>query len=223
VQFSELAHYAGLLEATTSRTALVNILAELFSAAEQDEIAPITYLLQGRLAPFFAPLEMGLGNTLVSEAIARAYHTDRATVQERFNRIGDLGTVAGQLAAEHDVTAEPDSAPAVHAVFDRLRTIAQAAGPGSTELKTDLFTELLGTLDARSTTFVCRVPLGTLRLGVGDPTRSPKLAVRSCASGWSAPTTRLRISVSSVQRFGGKASRQSTRWASESGTLCGPL
>src|SRR5207302_83114 len=32
------------------------------------------------------------------------------------------------------------------------------------------FADLLATLDPPSATFVCRIPLGTLRLGVGDPT-----------------------------------------------------
>ena len=75
MRFSDFARYVRRLEETSSRTALVGILAELFRATPPDEIAPTTYLLQGRPAPAFVPLEIGLDPTLVAEAIARACHT----------------------------------------------------------------------------------------------------------------------------------------------------
>ena len=205
MQFSTLAQYVRRLDETSSRNALVAILAELFGAGAPEEIAPITYLLQGRLAPIFVPLEMGMGLSHVSEAVARAYHADRARVKAQFDQIGDLGTVAGQLASEHTSdtgsgTTGADETPAlpveqphslgkspeVCAVFELLREIAQTAGPGSSERKIDLFTDLLATCNPLSATFLCRIPLGTLRLGVGDPTILDAYSVASTG------TTRLR-------------------------------
>jgi hypothetical protein len=61
--FSELAHYFSRLEETTKRNALVEILADLFSKTPEDEVASTTYLLQGRLAPFFKPIEIGMAPT----------------------------------------------------------------------------------------------------------------------------------------------------------------
>src|SRR5213592_4461282 len=124
MQLSALARYVRRLEETSSRTALVGILAELFRATPPDEIAPTTYLLQGRLAPVFVPLEMGMGPTLVTEAIARAYRADRATIRERFDRLGDLGTVAGELARQSGTAGSRGGEPDVRTVFDRLRAIA---------------------------------------------------------------------------------------------------
>ncbi|HWE62895.1 MAG TPA: ATP-dependent DNA ligase [Chloroflexota bacterium] len=186
MQFSTLAEYVRRLEETASRSALVAILAEVFRATAPDEVAPTTYLLQGRLAPVFRPIEFGMGLIMVTEAIARAYHTDRATVTARFDRLGDLGTVAGQLAAELDAPAPSGSAPGVHDVCAQLLAIAQAGGAGSGERKVGLFSDLLATLDPLSATFVCRIPLGTLRLGVGDPTILDAYSVATAGS------TRLR-------------------------------
>jgi DNA ligase-1 len=170
VQFSVLAQYAARLGATTSRTALVLILADLFREVAPEEIAPATYLLQGRLAPVFVPLEMAMGTTLVSAAIARAYGVERAEVKARFDRLGDLGSVAGEMAEAAGSTRAPESTPDLLEVFERLRTIAQTAGLGSAERKLGMFTDLLASFDPPSATFGCRIPLGTLRLGVGDPT-----------------------------------------------------
>src|SRR5579864_5927276 len=100
MQFSDLARSALEMEAVSSRTALVQILADLFRAAAAEEIALIAYLLQGRLAPAFVPLEMGMGRQQVARSIGAAFGTDPADVIARFDRAGDLGTVAGGLAAE---------------------------------------------------------------------------------------------------------------------------
>lgn len=167
MHFSQLARFFQQLEETSSRTALVQILAELFGATPPDEIAPTTYLLQGRLAPAFVPLEMGMGVRNVAEAIAQASHTNREAVLRRFDRVGDLGTVAGELAADRRETAPSLE---VREVFERLVEIARTAGSGSVERKIHAFAGLLTELDPLSAIFLCRIPLGTLRLGVGDLT-----------------------------------------------------
>src|SRR2546429_9471833 len=70
MRFDELAAYLDRLEATSSRNELVRIVAELYGACSADEIEPITYLGQGRLAPFFVPVETGLAERLLVSAIA---------------------------------------------------------------------------------------------------------------------------------------------------------
>jgi DNA ligase N terminus len=103
------AGYARRLEETSRRTALVAVLAKLFAAATPDDVAPATYLLQGRVAPAFVPLELGMGVVLVTEAVARAFHTEPALVRERFDRVGDLGIVAAQLAEEAGLVSFRDA------------------------------------------------------------------------------------------------------------------
>lgn len=169
VRFATFAQYVQRLEQTSSRTALVAILAELFGQAAPEEIAPATYMLQGRVAPAFVPIEFGMGTNVVSEAVARAYGLERASVRERFERIGDLGTVAGALAADRFASAR-ESELDVQSVFARLRAIAQDAGSGSAERKLAAFAALLAGMDPLSAILLCRIPLGMLRLGVGDPT-----------------------------------------------------
>ncbi|HLI56673.1 MAG TPA: DNA ligase, partial [Actinomycetota bacterium] len=58
--FTDLSAHLDRLEATSSRNELVRILADIYVAAAPEEISPITYLVQGRLAAFFVPLEIGL-------------------------------------------------------------------------------------------------------------------------------------------------------------------
>src|SRR5437879_13818088 len=94
--FAELSGYLGRLESTSSRNDLVKTLAELYTKTSPDEIQPLTYLIQGRLVPFFEPVEIGLGEKLVVAAIAQAFGTPLDDVAKRFGREGEAALGAGR-------------------------------------------------------------------------------------------------------------------------------
>jgi DNA ligase-1 len=165
MRFDELSGYLDQLEATSSRNELVRILSELYRASSVDEIEPLTYLIQGRLAPFFAPIDIGLGERLLISAIATAYGTPKDEVGRLYRQAGDLGVTAQRLAPD----AERESPPVVE-VHQRLSQIAAAGGAGSLQKKLDLFTGLLADLDPASAKHLVRITLGKVRLGIGDPT-----------------------------------------------------
>ena len=163
--FSELSSDLDRLEATSSRNELVKILAELYSRSSPEEIQPLTYLIQGRLAPFFEPIELGMAEKLVMAAMAQAYGVPSDQASKRFGQLGDLGLLAAELAP-----VQPGSDPPVIDVHRRLLEIAAASGAGSVEKKRSGFAALLKLVDARSAKHLVRIALGRLRLGIGDPT-----------------------------------------------------
>jgi DNA ligase 1 len=165
VTFAELSGYLDRLESTSSRNEMVKTLAELYTKSSPDEIQPLTYLIQGRLVPFFEPVEIGLGEKLVMAAIAQAFATPIDDVAKLFGRLGDLGLVAAQLSAHGSSAAQP-----ITEVHGRLMEIAGAAGAGSVEKKRSLFASLLNQVDPISAKHLVRIALGRLRLGIGDPT-----------------------------------------------------
>ena len=163
--FSELSGYLDRLEGTSSRNELVKTLAELYRKSSPEEIQPLTYLIQGRLVPFFEPVEIGLGDKLVIAAIAQAFATRKDEVAKLFDQLGDLGLVAAKLARRG--SGAPLPVTEVHA---RLMEIAGAAGAGSVERKRSLFAALLKQADPASAKHLVRIALGRLRLGTGYPT-----------------------------------------------------
>src|SRR3989454_6683512 len=165
LKFSELAANLDLMEATSSRNELVRILSDVYRASSEEELGPITYLIQGRLAPFFEPVEIGLGPGLLVTAIATAYGAKKEDVVKLNKQTGDLGVTAQRLAP-----ATKRKSPTVVEVHARLFEIARAAGGGSHQKKLDGFTALLADLDATSAKHLVRITLGKMRLGIGDPT-----------------------------------------------------
>src|SRR5256712_6742430 len=165
MKFAELAANLDLMEATSKRNELVRILSEVYGASVPEELEPITYLIQGRLAPFFEPVEIGLGERLLMTAIAAAYGAPKEEVTKLNRQTGDLGVTAQRLAP-----ASKRKSLSVVDVHKRLSQIAAASGDGSQQQKLDGFTGLLSDLDPISAKHLVRITLGKMRLGIGDPT-----------------------------------------------------
>jgi DNA ligase-1 len=164
MRFAKLVDYLAKLEKTTKRLEMTAILAALFKDADADDIAPIVYLTQERLGPAFAPIDFGIGEALAAQALAKASGKDTDAVKKLYKQKGDYGIVAERL-----IEGEGKKLT-VKQVHDRLMEIATTSGEGTVERKTDLLADLLGKLSGTEARYVLRVPLGRLRLGIGDPT-----------------------------------------------------
>ena len=173
--FSTLATYFDKLEATSSRLALIDILSELFKSVKTGEqIEKICYLVQGRVAPFFEPIEFGMADKMIAQGLAATYGEEKEAVLKQYGLLGDISLVAYELAKKHS----HGSNMSVDQVFVLLNEVAHISGSGSVEQKIAFFkTELLEKLDPVSVKYVVRIVLGKLRLGIGDPTILDALAL----------------------------------------------
>jgi len=165
--FATLATCFEQLEATSSRKQLTTLLADLLGQTAADEITQVAYLLQGRVAPLYEPIEFGLGERSIEKSMAQAYGSEPDEVRRRYARAGDLGLVAAELATASGTqgTDRP-----LGEVFAALQGLTTHSGAGSTERRLQALTTLLSSLDPRSAKYLVRIPLGTSRLGVGDAT-----------------------------------------------------
>ncbi len=174
MEFAALARTFEELERTSSRLALIELLTQLFRSIERpEEIEQVCYLVQGRVAPFFVALEMGMAEKSVTRSIAMASHTPPERIAALYATLGDLGLVVEQVKSE---TKSAPSVLSVDEVFERLKAIAQTAGKGAVEQKSARLADLLTLVDSVSAKYVVRILLGNLRLGIGDATVLDALA-----------------------------------------------
>src|SRR2546425_4872414 len=174
VEFARLAHTFEELEGTSSRLTLIELLTQLFRSIERpEEIEQVCYLVQGRVAPFFEALEMGMAEKSVTKSLALAYHTTPEHVEALCATLGDLGLVAGQVSSE---VGSVSTVLSIEEIFQGLRAIAQTAGKGAIEHKSARLVDLLTRVDGVSAKYVVRILLGNLRLGIGDATVLDALA-----------------------------------------------
>src|SRR6266487_2043886 len=174
VEFARLAHTFEELEGTSSRLTLIELLTQLFRSIERpEEIEQVCYLVQGRVAPFFVALEMGMAEKSVTKSLALAYHTTPEHVEALYATLGDLGLVAGHVSSE---AGRVPTVLSVEDVFLGLKAIAQTSGKGAIEQKSARLVDLLTRVDSVSAKYVVRILLGNLRLGIGDATVLDALA-----------------------------------------------
>lgn len=167
MKFSKLSQYFEKLEATSKRLELVDILSKLFKEAKSGEIGEICYLIQGRVAPFYEPVEIGMAEKMVAEAIGKAFDRSKEEALKLFRQKGNMGLVAEELSNKQKAKSNKLT---VSEVFGELLKISGFSGGGTVEKKVGTLASLLRNLDPVSAKHVVNIPLGTLRLGIGEPT-----------------------------------------------------
>lgn len=167
MKFTRLADYFEKLESETKRNELIQIMSEVFKAANASEIDKICYLLQGRVVPFFDSTEIGMAEKMVEQAVALAYGVEREVVAKLSAEKGDMGIAAWILNEKAKQNPSDVTVSEVHAI---LLKIAQTTGEGSVEKKIFQLSDLLKKVNPAGAKHLVRVPLGLTRLGIGDPT-----------------------------------------------------
>jgi len=165
MRFDELTKYFERLEAASGRLKMYSLLGELFSRAGGGEVDEIAYLLEARLGPPFAAVNIGMGERMVATAIGAATKEPERKVSKLYKELGDLGLVARRLTPKNR-----RGKLTVSEVYSSLLEIARTSGRGSAEEKVRRLAELIGSASPLSALYIARFVVGRMRLGVGAPT-----------------------------------------------------
>ena len=166
MKFQKLADTFENLESTSKRLEMTDSLAELFKQANEKNITEIIYLLQGRVAPAFEGIEIGIGEKFVEQAIAKATGYSTAEIQKKYQKQGDLGLVAEELVENKKQRSLMQKDLTVNHVYKTFMKMATVSGKGSQDMKIKLLTELLNNSTPKEARYLVRIPLGRLRLVV---------------------------------------------------------
>lgn len=161
------------LEKISGRLDMIAVLAGLFRETPRDLLPTVVYLSQGKIAPDYAGVEIGLAEKLAARAVADATGAPLENVLDSLRRTGDLGTTAEQLLGGK---AREPSTLDVAEVFAELEKIAVASGKGAQEQKVAGLTNLIRRATPIEARYQVRTATGALRLGVGDATILDALA-----------------------------------------------
>src|SRR3989344_1188448 len=107
-----------------------------------------------------------MAESMVAQAVGKAYDKGKDDVLKLYRQKGNMGLAAQELAKKHHHKGDAS----VNEVFEDLLKIAKFSGKGTVEQKVSTLAGLLTKLDPASVKHVVNIPLGTLRLGIGDPT-----------------------------------------------------
>jgi DNA ligase-1 len=162
------------LEGASGRLAQIDRLAALFAQTPAELLPTVAVLCQGRIAPDFAGVDMGMAGRLAARAVAEAARVPAQKVLDEARTTGDLGT-----ATERLLEATPRPGPAnldVTTVFETLHELAAAAGAGSVGRKVSLMVSLLDRATPVAACYLIRTVTSNLRVGIGTPSILDALA-----------------------------------------------
>jgi len=178
MEFAEFAARAEEIAEEPGDLATTDLVCDLLRDAAED-LPTVARFLQGRVYPAWDATTLDVGPALLHEAIARAAgpNVDADDVESKLAELGEIGAVAGSydfggqrgLGAFTGGDADSESLT-VSAVDDRLREIATTTGEGSEKRRLDTLFGLFNSASPTEATFLARLVLSEMRIGVGGGT-----------------------------------------------------
>ncbi|EEY22587.1 DNA ligase [Verticillium alfalfae VaMs.102] len=192
VPYAALCKTFSLVELTTKR---LEIMAHCSKFLRQvlrltpDDLLPTVLLMINKLAPDYAGIELGIGESLIMKAIGESTGRTLQIIKQDQKEIGDLGLVAVKSRSTQPTMFKPKPLT-VRGVHKGLMGIATVTGNGAQGRKVDGIKKLLSSADAAGgkvdiskdkggpseAKFLIRFLEGKLRLGLAERTVLVSLA-----------------------------------------------
>lgn len=192
VPYAALCRTFSLVELTTKRL-IIQAHCSLFirqvMRLTPDDLLPTVLLMINKLAPDYAGIELGIGESLIMKAIGESTGRSLAVIKQDQKEIGDLGLVAVKSRSTQPTMFKPKPLT-VRGVHKGLMGIATVAGNGAQSRKVDGIKKLLSAADSSGgkvdinkdkggpseAKYIVRFLEGKLRLGLAERTVLVSLA-----------------------------------------------
>ncbi|KAI1090861.1 ATP-dependent DNA ligase [Rostrohypoxylon terebratum] len=187
VPYAALCTTFSLIELTTKRLIITEYCASFLRQVLRltpDDFLPTVLLMINKLAPDYAGIELGIGESLIMKAIGETTGRSVQVIKADQKEIGDLGLVAVKSRSTQPTMFKPKPLT-VRGVHKGLMDIATVSGNGAQGRKVDGIKKLLSAADAHSTgkvdihkdkggpseaKYIIRFLEGKLRLGLAEKT-----------------------------------------------------
>jgi len=165
--YSLLTHALVALSQTRSRIAILNVLTNMLRiiiVQYPSSLLATVYLVSNSLAPSFIPIELGLGSSIITQAIQQISGLSHAAIRKMYNKTGDPGDVAFE-AKVNIRTLVPHPPLTVAGVYNSMRKIAACKGQGASKEKQKIVQRLLLAANGEEVRYLTRTLCQNLRVG----------------------------------------------------------
>src|SRR3990172_3330546 len=104
MEYAALVSFYERLDATTKRLEMTDILVELFRQTPPEEVKEVVYFTEGRIAPDYMGIELGLADKLAIRVLAQVSGLGDKPVEALAKEGGDLGLLAATAIPEKKQT-----------------------------------------------------------------------------------------------------------------------
>ncbi|XP_057372551.1 DNA ligase 1-like [Daphnia carinata] len=186
VPYMALAKTLELIEETSSRLKMIEILANYFRSVfllSPNDVLCSVYLCLNQLAPAYIGLELGVGEGIIIKAIAQATGRTADKVKADVSAKGDVGLVAeASKSTQKTLFIFRPAILTVNSVFSKLTEVAVMTGNSSQTKKVDKIHGLLVAAKQLEARFIARSLAGKLRIGLAEQSLLQALAFAASAT-----------------------------------------
>jgi DNA ligase-1 len=176
---SEFSHFVDMCEKvrqTPSKNAKVSAIAEyLITLKDEDSrkstgsdasLATAVLFMSGTIFPKGSGLALNIGFNTIMRSLSEIAHLEPEEVQKIYLQHGDMGALAEYVVSKRQQSPLMTQQLLLPDLYDQLRKIADAAGPGSAEAKRKILTGLLINSSPVEAKYLIKIAGGELRVGV---------------------------------------------------------
>jgi DNA ligase-1 len=156
------------LEGTSGRLEMIDIISRILPSLSPEELPVFVRFVMGRIFPDWSSRKLGIGPSLMYEAISYVAGIKKEQVIEKINATGDTGrAVEDLLSIKSQTTFFHEDLDLVR-VYTELIAIADMEGKKSQREKLLAVRRLLGNAHPLEGRYLTRIMLEELRIGVGE-------------------------------------------------------
>ena len=156
------------LEGTSGRLEMIDIISRILPSLSPEELPVFVRFVMGRIFPDWSSRKLGIGPSLMYEAIAYVAGIKKEQVIEKINATGDTGRAVEELLSIKSQTTFFHEDLDLVRVYTELIAIAEMEGKKSQREKLLAVRRLLGNAHPLEGRYLTRIMLEELRIGVGE-------------------------------------------------------
>jgi DNA ligase-1 len=165
MKFQKFAEYLEQIQNLSSRNEIMEKVSDMYRRLDSNEYDKATYMMQGRVAPAYLPIEFNFSTMLIIRALSSVFNISTVAVEKEYKFLGDIG-----LTSEKFSYLTKSKGVSLLEVYTTLEKIALTSGTKAHAQKAQLFINQAKKLGPLELKYFSRILVGSLRLGLSVKT-----------------------------------------------------
>ena len=167
MNFNDLSLKLDEISQNSSLLRKVDIISELLSNSHEKDITNIIYILQGKFAPEYEKIKLGISNKLILKSLSKVSGIDMSIIEKMWADVGDIGQLSYDIIKSKKQNNLFNDKLMTSELIEQLNKMSKLEGKGSTEEKIKILIKLYSKSEANSVKYITRMCIQDMRIGAG--------------------------------------------------------
>ena len=166
--FLEFSRCCEEIENLSGRLDMIDVIGRVLPGLSPDELPVFVRFIMGKIFPDWSAQKLGIGPSLLYEAVGYVAGIKKDAVIVKINKTGDVGVAVEEILSKKSQISLSHQDLEIVDVYNKLISIAARGGATSQKEKVRMVQLLLGDASPLEGRYLARIMLEELRIGVGE-------------------------------------------------------